>query len=69
MSSKIYFADNQSRGFGWWLIRLITTLILFLPKTSCLKLAKKLLLKPVRRMVRDLPDGMKLEEISVLHLR
>lgn len=64
MSSKIYFNQNQSRGVLWWLTRTLTSSLLLLPNKQRVKLANKLLLKPVRRNSGKLPAAMKLDRLS-----
>ncbi|TQV88436.1 alpha/beta fold hydrolase [Aliikangiella coralliicola] len=65
MSSKIYFSNNQSRSFSWWLTRALTSFILYLPQKQSLRMGKKLLLKPVRRTVKNVPSNMQLERIVI----
>lgn len=64
MSSKIYFTNNQSRGLLWWVIHLITSSMLLLSTAKRVKLANKLLLKPVRRNIIHIPASMHLERLT-----
>ncbi|WP_444996384.1 alpha/beta hydrolase [Aliikangiella sp. IMCC44359] len=64
MASNIYFSNNSSKGFSWWVTRIITSLILSLPKKPMLYFGKKILLKPVRRKPGEIPSQMRLEEVT-----
>jgi serine aminopeptidase S33 family len=64
MSSKIYFKQNGKRNFSWWLARAMSNTLLSLPNKTQLMLSKKLLLKPVRRKLSPLPEGINSEQFS-----
>lgn len=64
MSSKIYFRQNGKRNINWWLARLVSNSLLSLPTNIQLKLSKKLLLKPVRRKLAEVPQKMTSERVN-----
>lgn len=64
MSSNIYFKQNGKRSMAWWIARIMSTGLLSLPKSIQLKLSQKILLKPVRRKLTALPDGMTYERVN-----
>lgn len=64
MASNIYFSNSNSKGLSWWATRIVTSLILSLPKKPMLYLGKKILLKPVRRKPGEIPNEMRLEEVT-----
>lgn len=64
MSNKIYFSKSTKRPKLWWIIRLLTKPLLLMPKSLALKLSYKLLMKPHRRKVSQLPENMKSDSLD-----
>ena len=66
MSSKIYFTPGNTKNISWLFIRVLTSVVIILPQYFKLLLARRLLLKPVRRIPKTLPDGIELGKLATM---